>query len=365
MKYKHLVISALSFAFVFTSCKKDEDAPPEAPEGYSIPTTYNFTDVNYSGQTTRLQMLTQLSNYMKSANTSGVSVDATVMKNMFSNTGNPFGIPALDTSGKQLENKCFAPDVNLFRGYMDSLANASLSTVAGSNGVAGVVVSTTDASKKYLFDENGVEYTQIIEKGLMGAVFYYQAINTYLSPAGMNVDNSVLVPGNGTAMQHHWDEAFGYVGAPIDFPSNLSGLLYWAKYSNTVNPLLSTNATLMNAFLKGRAAINNNDYTVRDEQIVIISKTWEIISAASAIHYINESLTNIGDDALRNHSLSEAVAFIKALFYNANKTISEQQILDAVNHIGANFYNVTPTGLNNAKNLISTVYDLDAVKDNL
>ncbi|MEZ5022552.1 MAG: DUF4856 domain-containing protein [Chitinophagales bacterium] len=38
---------------------------------------------------------------------------------------------------------------------------------------------------------------------------------------GDNVDNTTIEEGdNYTAMEHHWDEAFGYLGVPVDFKSN-------------------------------------------------------------------------------------------------------------------------------------------------
>jgi len=364
MRLNNLFITGLGLSLALVSCKKEEDPDPQT-QGYEVPTTYNFSNVSYTGQTQRIAMLTELTTYMKTANTQGTAIDAQVMKNMFANSGSPFADATLNTSGKQLENKCFAVDVNLFKGYMDSLANASQSLVAGSNGVAGVVVSSTDNTKKYLFDKNGIEYTQYIEKGLMGAVFYYQAMETYLSASGMAVDNETVTPGEGTAMEHHFDEAFGYFAAPIDFPTNTTGLVYWAKYSNTVNGVLGTNATLMNAFLRARAAISNKDLTVRDEQITIIRATWEKVIAASAIHYLNEALADLADDALRNHALSEATAFIQSLKYSSTRIITLQQIADATAYLGYNYYTVSTAGINNAKNLISSIYGLDAVKDNL
>jgi hypothetical protein len=347
------------------SCKKKVDPPPTPPSGYTVPTTYNFSNVSYSGQTTRLSMLTEIVNLMKTGNTSGTFVDATVLKNMFSNTGSPFADTTLNTSGKQLKSKCFAPDQPLYEAYMDSLSIASQSSVAAAPGVAGVSVSTTDATKKYLLSANGIEYTQLIDKGLMGAVFYYQAINVYICADGVGsaVDNNTVITGEGTAMEHHWDEGFGYFGAPIDFPANLTGLIYWAKYSNSVNANLSMNTPLMDAFLKGRAAISNKDYTTRDQQITIVRQKWELLCAAAAIYEINRAIANFSDNALRCHYLSEGVAFINNLKYNGWKTISDTDIATALSEIGDNFYTVTLTGMNNAKNLISTVYNLDAVKD--
>jgi len=60
----------------------------------------------------------------------------------------------------------------------------------------------------------------------MGACLYYQATSVYMGASKMDVDNETIVPGEGTAMQHHWDEAFGYFSVPKDFPLNKSGLFF-------------------------------------------------------------------------------------------------------------------------------------------
>jgi Domain of unknown function (DUF4856) len=362
MKKTYIYLSILTF--VAAGCSKNKGGFQGAN---SLPATYDFENVNYSGQTTRVTMLEEMSAYMKTGNTTGVVLDANVLKNMFSNTGSPFADTALNTSGKQLKNKCFILDQPVFEAYMDSIALASSSLVGGSNGTAGVVVSTTDPSKKYLFGANGFEYAQIIDKGIMSAVFYYQASETYLSESGigMTVDNVTVVPGEGTAMQHHWDEAFGYFTAPIDFPATLTGLKYWAKYSNTVDPSLGCNDIMMDEFKRGRIAINNNDHTTKDNSALLVKATWDKIIAATAIHYLNEALSNFSDDALRNHNLSECVAFVNGLKYNATRLITLTEIDSVLAYIGSNLYLVSSGDLNLAKDLLSSIYDLDDVKDAL
>lgn len=366
MKISYITV-ILGLIITFSSCRKEPDPVLIDDGAIVIPTTYNFTNVNYSGQTTRMTMLTEMSTLMKTGNTSGVNVDATVLKNMFRNSGNPFADASLNTSGKKLINKCFYLDTTYYLNYMDSLQTISTSSVGGSNGVAGVVVSTTDNTKKYLFNERGLEITQILEKGIMGGVFYYQALGYYLTDdqIGATVDNSTVVSGEGTAMEHHWDEAFGYLGVPIDFPTNTTGIVYWGKYSNTVNSVLNTNTTLMNAFLLGRFSISNGDMTTKFTQRDIIRSNWEKVCVASAIHYYNEALNNFTDDALRNHTLSEALAFLRCLKYSPVKLITNSEIVQIEAIIGNNFYNVTVSGINNAKDALSTIYNLDSVKDNL
>lgn len=365
---KSLKISIIASVLLLgvASCKKEETPEPTTPipTGYSIPTTYNFTNVNYTGQTQRIAMLDALTTYMKTANTSGVTVDATVMKNMYANNGNPFADSALNASGKQLKSKTFALDQAFFEACFDSLALNSLSTVAGTNGTAGVVVSPNDATKKYLCSATGIEYNQLITKGLMGAVFYYQATSVYLENIS-TADNATIVSGQGTAMEHNWDEVFGYFGVPTDFPTTVTGLKYWGSYSNQRNSVLSVNTALMTGFLKGRAAISNQDYTTRDVMVTEIRNAWEKVAAGTAIHYINTAKDNLTDDALRNHALSECLGFVMSLKYNINKKISDTELDQVKAYLGTNFYTVSINNLDNAKNLLSTIYNLDAVKDNL
>ncbi|HIE74267.1 MAG TPA: DUF4856 domain-containing protein [Flavobacteriales bacterium] len=189
MKKKHFTSFVIGLIFIFllsVSCKKDK--------AYDIPTTYNFTNASYSGQVERLDMLGELETYMKTANTSGTVIEGATMKAMFSNDGHAWTATDLNSSTKQLKNKTFELVQTQFESYMDSLAAISSSTTAGSNGVAGVV-SSSDGAKNYLFNANGVEYTQLIVKGIMGACFYYQASSVYSGTDKMNVDNTTLVDG--------------------------------------------------------------------------------------------------------------------------------------------------------------------------
>lgn len=355
------IIASMSIS----SCKKDKDEEP-TPSGstYTVPTTYNFSPMTYGGQTTRIAMLDEISTYMSTGNTALTVLDPIKLKEMYANTNNRFTDTALNSSGKQLKSKTFILDQALFEAYMDTIAMHSTSVVPGSNGNAGVVVSTTDLSKKYLQGPNGIEYAQIIKKGLSGAVFYYQAMDTYLTNL-VSDDNTTVIAGEGTAMEHHFDEAFGYIGVPVDFPTNVTGLKYWGDYCNKVNPSLGTNAALMNACLSARAAISNDDYTTRDAKVAIIRQQWEKIIAAAVIYELNRAKINITDDALRNHYMSEAIGFLMALKYNSQKTISGADLTTSMNYLGYNIYNVTVTNIDNCRNLISTVYGLDSVKDTL
>ncbi|MFT5822662.1 MAG: hypothetical protein ACI8ZM_003918 [Crocinitomix sp.] len=333
----------------------------------SIPSTFNFTDdagnstVSFGGQTERLNQMEEMTTYMKSGTTTILTNDA--LTAMFENTDDNGGGNFTFSSTKQLQNKCFATDLTLFEGYLTALAIASedYAEVAES-GQAGVLSS---GSSTYLFASNGIEYTQVIEKGLMGAVFLNQATNIYFGSGKMNVDNSVAVNSadgkHYTEMEHHWDEAFGYFGAPVDFLTNTDSLRFWAKYCDKQNTALGSNAIIMNAFLKGRALISQGfETSMRDEQIEIIRKEWERVSASQAVTYLEGAKDNFGtDNAKFLHELSEAYAFVLSLKYLPLETrvISFTEIETILNdNIGNDFWTVTLTDLNAATASLNSIY---------
>ena len=103
------------------------------------------------------------------------------------------------------------------------------------------------------------------------------------------------------------------------------------------------------AFRTGRAAISSDMLTLRDSQIQIIREELELVSGAIAIHYINGAIENIGDDAIRNHELSEAKAFIMSLPYGENTMVNLADANSILSTIGDNFYNVTTVSLIDAR----------------
>ncbi|MBD0260176.1 MAG: DUF4856 domain-containing protein, partial [Cytophagales bacterium] len=183
------------------------------------------------------------------------------------------------------------------------------------------------------------------------------------SKTGDAVNNTDVVAGQGTAMEHHWDEAFGYLGVPRDFPTNTTGLAFWGDYVNRRDAQLGSNAKLMNAFLKGRAAIVNKDMQGKNEAILTIREEWEKVSAATAISYLNRAKTNLTDDAVRNHVLTEAIGFVNALRFSPAKKISNTQVDQVLGFIGTNLYEVKAADLDQARDLLATVYGLTDRKD--
>lgn len=376
---KLLFLIAATATLALTSCKKkgctdinalNYSTEAEKDDGscsfYEVPTSYEFLDVDgnstvsYSGQTDRLNQLEEMTTYMKTG--TGAVLDANVLKAMFRNTGDNGGGNFSFSSSKQLANKCFWLDSAQYVSWMDSIAIASVDFAStAANGQAGTLTSGTST---YLFDKNGVEYVQLIEKGLMGAVFMNQALNTYFGSGKMDVDNSTAVdPGAGkyyTEMEHHWDEAFGYFGAPVDFLTNTTNLRFWAKYCNSRDGQLSSNSAMMNAFLKGRTAIVNNDLSTRDDQIFAARRMWERFCAAQAVEYFTQASDNFGtDNAKYLHVISEAYAFIKCLTYVPQETreITPGEITTLLDvTIEDNFWNVTAIDITTAISDLNTIY---------
>lgn len=337
------------------ACKKNDDEPIVA--SYSVPTTYNFDAVDYSGQTYRLNMLTEMITYCKTANVSGTILSSQKLKDMYYNVNQAFTDSVLNNCGKKLSDKTVSTEVGTMESYFDSISVASLSINSGSNGVTGIIPGTSPR----LCSGQGLEYAEMIEKGITGAVFYYQIVSVYLSETKL----STQLPK--ADRQHHWDEAFGYFGVPNDFPSNVTGIRFIGKYVNARNTLLSCNAKLMNAFLKGRAAINNADETTVQEQITIIKTELERVFAATAISYLNKAKAGILDDNVRNHSMSEGIGFIYALQFNPDKKINQTKIEELLNKFKTNgkynFYNITATQLEEAKSILSSTFGFDSIKD--
>lgn len=340
-----------------SKAKKDDGSCTfESPtgDGYTVPTTYVFKDANgnstvsYGGQTERLTQLEELVAKMKSGAEGAVSEQT--LLDMFANAGGDGSGNFSFTSTKQLEDKCFSNDIPVFKGWLAESATASNDFAAtAEDGQAGVL---TSGAKKYLFNANGYEPVQIVEKGLMGAVFMYQATSGYFSDGKMNVDNTVAVDAaNGkfyTTMEHHFDEAFGYFGVPTNFPTDIPSS-FWGKYSNKRDAELNSNSVMMNNFLKGRAAIVNDDMAKRDAAIQAIRVMWETISAKQAVAYLNSAVGQLGSDQTKAlHSLSEAYGFALNLRYAPLETrkMSQGEHAILMAKFPENMWDITITDIN-------------------
>ena len=343
------------------SCEYDIVAPAE----YVFVDDNGNSTVSYSGQHQRLNMLSEMVTYMKSANTPGAAIEASVLLSMYANDGYAW----LDTdtlgmtgSSKQLKSKTAGGDPAVtaqFEAWMAELGSASAATVSGvfdgGPGVVGVV-ETTGTGSGYLQSATGQEWVQLIEKGLMGACFHYNISSVYLGPDKMEVDNTNAVdPDAGkyyTTMEHHWDEAYGYFTVATNYPEEGTDR-FLGKYAWKREDPLGSATKISDAFRLGRAAISEGDMDLRDVQIEVIRYELERMLGGTAIHYLNDAITDIAEDSRRNHELSEAMAFIQALVYADTPAVNQQDVDEVMNALGADFYNVTATSMAAARDLLA------------
>ena len=366
-----VVIAALAFV----AC--DDNNEPPALE---VPDTYEFTrngqsSVFYGGQTDRLNQTSEIKAYLQKGDRKELTLRARDLYDMYANTDGNGGGNFSFASDRQLRDKTFPADVSFFEGLFEAAEDASVSGLGASEGTAGFLARKS--GNTMLVDANGHEFTQTFEKGIMGSVFLHQIYNVYMTDdrVGDNVGNSALDGQNNyTAMEHHWDEAFGYWGVPADFPANTDNLRFFANYSNGRDALLGTNSMLMDAFLTGRAAIVARNYPVKNEQREIIYEGFELVAASTAVHYLNDAkeLFGEGEASLGEafHALSEGYMFIRALRLSPKKKITNAQLDEIFStHVGENFWDLPETdlsGLDNAVDILVSAYpELADVKDAL
>lgn len=343
----HFFALLMLIAVGFSSCKKDE-----TKKNYTVPTTYTFDSVYFSNSNTRLLMISELLSEIKKANTLGTVVTAQRLNDLFTNNNSPFSNTALNTSGLQLKNQVITNQQTVIESLFSAIETTSQASQAGSDGVAGVV-GTGSAAR--LLDANGIEYKESVEKGLFGALLNYQICEVLLSPS--NIGASV----NQKTRQQSWDAAFGYYGIPIDFPTNKTGLLFIGKYGNDRDTTLlkGINSTIMTAFLKGRAAIDNNDNDEVSTQAAIVKESVERVLAATAINYLTTANANFGNDVTRCHTLSEFRGLLKALSYSSTKKITDAQIADISNTIGNSNWTITQANILSARTTLAAIYGLN------
>ena len=362
MKNKYIKSSVLVALTILglASCKKDKDTIPQ----YEVPTTYNFAGANFTASSQRVKMALELNSYLGTALTATITEVKT--NDYFNNTNNPFTTDAsLNASGVKLADK--TADAATFTGYFaQQVANSVKNGVEATNGTAGYVIKGTT---KRLVSATGLEYSQAVAKGMMGALFFKEAINILTSVPNTN---NITVTNGTTAMQRSWDEAFGYLGVPVDYDPNKTYAstepirpLLWGGYLAERGKGIEAGKVIFNAFLKGRAAIGAKDYAVVQEQIAIIQAKWEQLVAAAALAYVTipTNSVSVGDLPTQLHALSEGFGFVSCFKYRpANSRLTDANFQKLTATMNTNFYTLVNeagfTKLVEAQTILKTTYGL-------
>lgn len=380
-----LVLAALS---IF-SCDDDDEKPSLRAEiDYSLltaETTYSELFVDEDGATTvdltegnqRHKMFQALNYYSSSSISANAHIDAAKLKSLFSNTGDPFtdistatisvSGDELNSSDVQLKNVVAssrpATEAEAARTRIESLfdeidaASNSINSEA-SQGQAGKLGN-------YLVDERGIEIIQIIQKSLIGAL-QVDYISNVLLDEGLNADNSELVGDNNyTQLEHNWDEAYGFLTLN---PIYLEGATAGSKGS-IVEAFLGSYiweynrdnfANIYPAFLKGRAAIVNNDKEELQKQAIYIRTQMEKTLANSAVNYLEKWKTGESEGA-RAHAIGEGLGFIYSLrfatIHNVDAAFSDTVLNDLIGSENG-FWDLNADKINAAQDAIKAKFGL-------
>jgi len=312
-------IAVLVVLVVTVSCSSDSN---EA----SVTTVKTITADPTSALMT-VKMLTEFDAYTKDSQL--YPLDAAKLKGMYTNTGNPFSDPALNTSGVSLRGKTADNAKLQFDFLFEKMGEVALAYQSpAAKGQKGSYASASGSSVR-LFNENGLEINQAIIKGLMGAVLLNQTLNFCLDPTNLNA------LANQAERAKLWEEGYNYIFG-YKGPDNTKKY-YWESYLNTVNGNSNFNGITQDvkeAFEKGKAAILAGNNGERDKQIAVIKEKLSKVGAIRAVYYLKKSKEKLsgstvitGDMAAAFHGLSEAFGFIKTLAYTNDPKTNEPYII--------------------------------------
>lgn len=232
-------------------------------------------------------------------------------------------------------------------------------------------------------DEDGTDLKQLIQKFLLMSVAYSQAADDYLDDdtAGKGLQSTHTFADGAakyTALEHQFDEGFGYFGAARDYleytddeiankggrdayrgyhDTNADGAIdlvteyNWGQSTNAAKRDRGSNGATnlthdaMMAFLEGRKLLSETSGTaLTDEQMTTLKRhrdnallAWERSIAATAIHYVNDTITDLnaiigGDTSADRYAdlakhWSEMKAFAMGSQFNRFSPVSKEQFL--------------------------------------
>ena len=215
----------------------------------------------------------------------------------------------------------------------------------------------------------GVDLIQMLDKFTRGAVAFSQASDDYMDDDtedhGLNSDHTAAKEdANYTALEHGWDEGFGYFGAAQDYTArsdieisdsaafdtngdgsiDLTSEYSWGHSINAAKrdkgAVAPTDFTLQawNGFFNGRALLTSTAGTAltdtqmeelkgyRDEAIA----AWEKAISSTVVHYINDTLQDMGtlgtdDYSFADHAKhwSEMKGFALVLQFNPKSPLED------------------------------------------
>lgn len=387
MHFKQIFSMVLGSLLLSCTDSNDDDSQIiVAPETYTY-TRNGENTVSFSGQTTRIQMATEIINRMKD-----FSVTEQELLDMFANQNEPFSNASLNASSKNIKSKTAASkdffesntaaSVSIrtdFEGWLSAQVNEvfpAQQTVA-ELGVAGQIA---DGSSTRYINAKGLEYNQAFNKSLIGALMVDQMLNNYLGAgvldAGTNVEDNTNETPSGdnayTTMEHKWDEAYGYLYGTSADTSNPNATIgsddsFLNKYVGRVegdSDFTGIAAEIFDAFNLGRAAIVGQDYDLRDAQAEIIREKVSQVIGVRAVYYLQQGKNGLDSDTPDYggafHDLSEGYGFVYSLQFTrkpgtAAPYFTREEVQGFLTQLttGNGFWELTPATLDNISNQIA------------
>jgi hypothetical protein len=385
----------LVLAFGFSSCDDENEVKNLRPAiDYNLITSdtpYSTLFVDASGATTvdafegntRYRMFQAINSYISTSVSGKTHIEAAKLKNMFSNTGNPFtdiSTSSVSVNGAELNASGFqvrdlvasslsAAEAQTVRAEIE--ANFDKIDVASNSVNETAAKGQAGKLSNYLVDAKGIEIGQVIQKSLIGA-FQLDYISNVLLDEGLTADNHTLVGDkNYTQLEHNWDVAYSLLTLN---PIYLQGFTDLARGTTVTEFGLGSYAWEYNranfnkffpAFLKGRAAIVNNDRAELEVQATFLRTEFEKAIAAAAFGYLkkwkDETGTTPAADAVRAHAIAEGLGFIYSLrfakIHNADAQFSDG-ILNGLISSPNGFWDLDATKINTASDAIKAKFNL-------
>lgn len=391
---KKLALSIFTLGAVLSSCSKDDDGGNTANQiiskttgiditGVNVPSSYEFTrngatTVSYSGQTTRLNQVAAIGININSQTSTLMSLE-----NNFK-IGEGFLEASLNGTGKQIRDKV-ASSLGLFNkgnsnnadaikavfdgyitGYINEVQQAVGDSIIATRGNAGIADSIRNVNG------DGLQYNQAFLKSLIGGLAIDQISNHYFNRLdddnfdgtnGFRLENDEAVldgSDNFTIMEHHWDEAYGYVYGVAASEDELL-----QKYINRVeldDDFKGTAQTIVDAFIIGRAAIVAKNYEVRDAAIAVIREELGKIIGIRSVYYLQQAKLKLAEREKAFHDLAEGYGFIYSLQFvtldGQTPLFTQAEVAQFINTLEAadGFWDITSTQLDEMSNTIAAKF---------
>ena len=226
---KSKLLYFLSLMLMFTIGCEDEEVADNDSGTTTLETPAEFvfesrfeqhageSSVSYSGQVVRNLLVNDIKTQI---GTDAGSGDATTLLSMMAND-DPNRMILTSTTPSSMQTKYHDISTMHLNDRLDAVSDYIL---PGYEMNAGDAISAwvTDAVTNGKTNADGIRLDQMVQKTLWGAVAYWQGTSKYMSKIP-NDDNTMSDDGDPyTAMEHHWDESFGYFGAARDYNTGYS-----------------------------------------------------------------------------------------------------------------------------------------------